>query len=223
LALRAGRRCRFLGAARRCATLYRVKLILASSSPRRAEILREAGFAFDVAPADIDETPRPGERARALVRRLAESKARAVASRVHAGATVETIVLGADTEVVVDGEIFGKPADAAAARRMLEKLSGRSHEVITGVVLLRTRDGALREAVESTQVTFATITPQEIEAYVASGEPLGKAGAYAVQGRGGRFVTRIEGCYFNVVGLPLARVYGLLRDLECGGWTLLLR
>ena len=196
-----------------------MRLILASSSPRRAEILRDAGFAFDVAAADIDETPRPGERAHALVRRLAEAKARAVAARAGSDA----IVLGADTEVVVDGEVFGKPADAADARRMLEKLSGRAHEVITGVALLRTRDGALREAIESTQVTFATITPQEIEAYVASGEPLGKAGAYAVQGLGGRFVTRIEGCYFNVVGLPLARVYALLRDLECGGWTPLSR
>ena len=196
-----------------------MRLILASSSPRRAEILRDAGFAFEVAPADIDETPRPSERAHALVRRLAEAKARAVAAR----AGDDAIVLGADTEVVVDGEVFGKPADAADARRMLEKLSGRAHEVITGVALLRTRDGALLEAIESTQVTFATITPQEIEAYVASGEPLGKAGAYAVQGLGGRFVTRIEGCYFNVVGLPLARVYALLRDLECGGWTPLSR
>ena len=196
-----------------------MRLILASSSPRRAEILRDAGFAFEVAPADIDETPRPSERAHALVRRLAEAKARAVAARAGSDA----IVLGADTEVVVDGEVFGKPADAADARRMLEKLSGRAHEVITGVALLRTRDGALLEAIESTQVTFATITPQEIEAYVASGEPLGKAGAYAVQGLGGRFVTRIEGCYFNVVGLPLARVYALLRDLECGGWTPLSR
>ncbi|HEX9761006.1 MAG TPA: Maf family protein [Candidatus Acidoferrales bacterium] len=196
-----------------------MRLILASSSPRRAEILRDAGFAFEVAPADIDETPRPSERAHALVRRLAEAKARAVAAR----AGDDAIVLGADTEVVVDGDVFGKPADAADARRMLEKLSGRAHEVITGVALLRTRDGALLEAIESTQVTFATITPQEIEAYVASGEPLGKAGAYAVQGLGGRFVTRIEGCYFNVVGLPLARVYALLRDLECGGWTPLSR
>jgi len=196
-----------------------MRLILASSSPRRAEILRDAGFAFEVAPADIDETPRPSERAHALVRRLAEAKARAVAAR----AGDDAIVLGADTEVVVDGDVFGKPADAADARRMLEKLSGRAHEVITGVALLRTRDGALLEAIESTQVTFATITPQEIEAYVASGEPLGKAGAYAVQGLGGRFVTRIEGCYFNVVGLPLARVYALLRDLECGGWAPLSR
>jgi len=192
-----------------------MKLILASASPRRAEVLRNAGIAFEAMATGVDEVPQPNESPEELVRRLAENKARLAAPRV-AGRDGPVIVVGADTEVVLDGAVLGKPASAEDARGMLRRLSGRTHSVITGLAAIRLPDGEARTELETTQVSFAPLTPEEVEDYVASGEPFDKAGAYAIQGRGGRFVTRVEGCYFNVVGLPLARLYRILRDL---GWS----
>jgi septum formation protein len=193
-----------------------MKLILGSSSPRRAEILRDAGLDFEIRPTDVDETPLPGETAAAMVARLAEVKARAVAVQLHSAIQDESgiVVLGADTTVELDGEILGKPENSAHAREMLRKLSGRSHHVLTGAFLLQLSTGANREAVEISTVTFAKLSDEEIDAYIATAEPFGKAGAYGIQGFAGRHIPKIEGCYFNVVGLPLARVYSLLREME---------
>jgi septum formation protein len=189
------------------------KLILASTSPRRAEILRDTGIAFDVCAPHIEEARRPNEAAEKMVARLAEAKARAAAE--SAGEKTPAIIIGADTAVELDGEIFGKPRDAADASEMLSYLSGRTHYVVTGIYVLRLPDSAARSAVETTAVTFARLDQKEIDAYVTSGEPFDKAGGYAIQGRAGRYIPRIEGCYFNVVGLPLARLYTLLGEL---GW-----
>jgi len=175
-------------------------LVLASQSPRRAEILRQAGIRFVVRAAPVDETLHSGETPEDYVRRLAEAKARAVL------AAPDEIVLGADTTVVVDGEILAKPADAIDARRMLTALSGRRHEVITGICLRRGEEQISDHAV--TAVWFAPMSEQEIDEYVASGEPMDKAGAYAVQGAASKFIPRIEGCYYNVMGLPISLVYG---------------
>jgi septum formation protein len=191
-----------------------MKIILASSSPRRAEILRNAGIAFEIRPTQIDETALPGETPHAMVARLAEAKARAAASQMDAD-LVECIIVGADTTVELDAEILGKPRDAGHAREVLAKLSGRTHHVLTGLFLLRLPSRATQTAIENSAVTFAPLSENEIDAYVATGEPLGKAGAYAIQGVAGRYVPRIEGCYFNVVGLPIARLYALLGEL---GW-----
>ncbi len=195
-----------------------MKLILASASPRRAEVLSSAGIPFETFPTDVDESRRPNEPPQELVRRLAEAKARFAAARVPAGAG-RAIVVGADTEVVVDSpagtEVLGKPASTEIARAMLHRLSGRTHGVITGLAAIRLPDEAARIEHETTLVTFAPLTAGEMEDYVSSGEAFDKAGAYAIQGRAGRFVTRVEGCYFNVVGLPLARLYHILREL---GW-----
>jgi len=189
-----------------------MKIILASSSPRRAEILRDAGIPFTVCAAAIDEAPLPHESAHAMVARLAEAKARAAASLVSEG---ECIVIGADTTVELNGEILGKPDDSVHAREMLHRLSGRTHRVLTGIFLLRLPDSATRAVVEISKVTFSPLSEREIATYASSEEPLGKAGGYAIQGLAGRFIPRIEGCYFNVVGLPLARLYAQLQDL---GW-----
>jgi septum formation protein len=183
-----------------------VPVILASASPRRAELLRAAGIPFQVEPAEIDETRLPGETAEIYVRRVAEAKATAVGGRFPARS-----VLAADTTVVVESDVLGKPADGRDAARMLGLLSGRVHEVITAVTLLG-RDGsqpdrALRTEVAATWVTFVPLSEAEIAWYVASGEPADKAGAYAIQGLASRFVSRIEGSYSNVVGLPIERVY----------------
>jgi len=190
------------------------RLILASASPRRAEILRNAGISFRILRTSVDESPRRGESPARLAGRLAREKAIAAARRLRSSA----IILGADTVVVLGRQILGKPSSRSDARRMLRLLSGRSHRVLTAVALLRLAPGARRprilSAVESTRVTFATLSARQITAYVSTGEPMGKAGAYAIQGRAGKFVTRIEGCYFNVVGLPLARVCRLLRRLN---------
>jgi septum formation protein len=183
-----------------------VVLVLASQSPRRAELLRQAGIPFVVRAAAVDETPIAGERPSDYVRRLAEEKARAVES-----APGET-VLGADTTVVIGDQMLGKPADAAEAARMIEALAGRSHEVLTGICL-RTSSASIRD-VAATRVWFAAMTPEEIQSYADSGEPLDKAGGYAIQGLASKFVEKIEGCYFNVVGLPIPLVYRHLR--ECG-------
>jgi septum formation protein len=183
-----------------------VRLLLASQSPRRAELLRAAGFSFDVQPADVDETLRTGEAPEDYVRRVAADKARVVLPAAR-----DRVVLAADTTVVVDHHILAKPDDNQDARRMLRLLSGRGHEVMTGVtVATRARDIT---DLEITRVVFAPLSDEEIEWYVASGEPADKAGAYAVQGLASRFVTRIEGSYSNVVGLPVALVYKLLTDL----------
>jgi septum formation protein len=185
------------------------KLILASASPRRAEILRDAGYTFAIVSSAIDETPIPGEPAEAMVRRLADAKAELVAARSVGPA----IVVAADTAVVIGGQILGKPRSTEDARHMLQSLSGMTHSVITGVSLVRLPDVERRSFVEVTRVQFATLSSEEIEEYLATGEPFDKAGGYAIQGRAGRFIPRIEGCYFNVVGLPLARLARELADL----------
>jgi septum formation protein len=188
-----------------------MRLILASSSPRRAEILRQAQIPFDVVAPHVDEAAHDGEGPVEMVRRLAEAKARAAASQIRDPA----IVVGADTTVVLEGKVYAKPESAEHAAQMFRHYSGRTHEVLTGVAVLRLPDGLLCVEHETTRVTFAAMSEIEIADYIASGEPFDKAGAYAIQGRGGRYVTRIEGCYFNVMGLPLARLYEILREM---GW-----
>ncbi len=190
-----------------------MKLILASASPRRAEILRVAGFTFATLPAAIDETPIQGETAQDLVQRLGETKAELVAARSLGPA----IVIGADTEVVLDGHVFGKPKSTGDARRMLERLSGKIHLVITGVALIRLPDSERRTFVETTRVQFASLSAEDITRYLATGEHHDKAGAYAIQGHAGRYIPRIEGCFFNVVGLPLARLQSALAELGYSG------
>jgi septum formation protein len=193
-------------------------LILASSSPRRAELLRAAGIDFTVRAADVDEAIRPNEPPLDYVARLSREKARAV---FH-GAGADVLALGADTTVVINGEILGKPADAEDAGRMLRALSGQWHEVLTGVTLARA-DRTL-SAVSSTRVKFAELSDAEIEWYISTGEPMDKAGAYAIQGRASLFIERIEGSYSNVVGLPMRLTYQLamemgvelLRIADCG-------
>jgi septum formation protein len=192
-----------------------LKLVLASESPRRAEILRNAGFRFEVRAANADETLLPNEAAEDYVRRLALAKAQ-IASRLLPQNGEPSIVIAADTTVVVDHEILGKPADESDARRMLRLLSGRAHEVLTGVALLRTPRKTELAGVERTRVFFVSLGEPEIDDYVATREPFGKAGAYGIQGVGGRFVSRLEGDYFNVMGLPLSKVWQMLRSL---GWT----
>lgn len=189
-----------------------MKLILASASPRRAEILRNAGIAFTVMSSAVDETPFPDESPQDHVRRLAEAKAELVAAR----AVGPAIVIGADTVVAFDGHIIGKPRSTEDARRILEQLSGHNHSVLTGVTLIRLPDAERRSFVETTNVQFSLMSREEILRYLASSEPHDKAGAYAIQGIAGRYIPRIEGCYFNVVGLPLAHVAQELFDL---GWS----
>jgi septum formation protein len=189
-----------------------MKLILASGSHRRAEILQSACLPFNVMSSAVDETPIPGEPAQEMVRRLAATKAELAAAR----AVGPAIVIAADTVVVLDGAIYGKPRTTEDARQMLEKLAGRMHTVITGVALIRLPDVERREFFETTHVQFGALDYEEITRYLASGEPFDKAGAYAIQGRAGRYILRIEGCYYNVVGLPLARLCAALADL---GWT----
>jgi nucleoside triphosphate pyrophosphatase len=202
-------------------------LVLASASPRRQDLLQSAGISFVVQPADVDETPLPKESARECAERLAKEKAMAVWQQ-----RPEDLVLGADTVVVVDDVILGKPADGEDAARMLHMLSGRVHQVITGVCFAGARgqragtrgqgqgvrqtnlieDAETRTSSETTLVTMSTISDQEIRDYVATGEPMDKAGAYAIQGIASRWVPRIEGDYSNVVGLPVALVYRMLRE-----------
>ena len=189
-----------------------MKLILASASPRRAEILRDAGVPFAVLSSAVDETPYPGESPQDHVQRLAHAKAELVAAR----AVGPAIVIAADTVVALDGRILGKPRSTDDARHMLEQLSGRTHTVLTGVALIRLPDAERRAFVESTLVHFAPLEENDIVQYLATDEPYDKAGAYAIQGRAGKFIPRIEGCYFNVVGLPLARLVQTLREL---GWS----
>ncbi len=183
-----------------------MRLLLASRSPRRARLLREAGYAIDVVPADVDETRFDGEEPRRYVSRVAAGKASAVAPRAGG-----RIVVAADTVVLIDGLVLGKPADRRDAESMLGRLSGRTHEVLTGVVVAH--GGNVLDAVEVTRVTFAALDTARIARYVATGEPDDKAGAYAVQGIGSRFVERIEGSWTNVVGLPVALVDRFVREL----------
>ncbi len=180
------------------------KLVLASASPRRAELLRNAGIEFVVRPADIPEQRQDSEPPGPYAMRLAQQKARAVAAR-EPGA----FVLGADTIVCADEHVLEKPTDAADAARMLRLLSGHTHQVTTAVCLVG--PGGEETAAETTEVVMSAISDEEIRAYVATGEPMDKAGAYAIQGHASRWVTRIDGCYFNVVGLPVPLVYRMLR------------
>ena len=184
-------------------------LVLASSSPRRAEILRAVGWPFESQAAGVDETRHEGEEPEEFVLRLAREKAEAVARTRLFG-----LVLGADTTVVVDGQILEKPRDAEDARRMLRLLGERWHEVLTGVALVRAESGRVVTGVERTRVQFAATTDEEIEWHVETGDVLDKAGAYAVQGRAALFIRRIEGDYWNVVGLPVRLVYELARAFE---------
>lgn len=211
-------------------------LVLASASPRRQELLRNAGISFTVQPADLDETPLAGELPRECAERLAREKALAVWQM-----RPQDVVLGADTIVVIGETILGKPIDADDAARMLRLLSGRVHRVITGVCLvgtvasgqwpvaseaapgaasqpkfkiLRTGNRELRTASETTLVTMSKLCDDEIRDYVATGEPMDKAGAYAIQGIASRWIPRIEGDYSNVVGLPVALVYRMMRERE---------
>lgn len=183
-----------------------MRVLLASASPRRAELLRAAGFEFDVQPANADESVHPGETPDSYVRRVAEAKARAVLPFAD-----NRVVLAADTTVVVDSHMLAKPENDADAARMLRLLSGRRHEVLTGVTLATPKRMLTR--VDTTIVEFAALSDEDIAWYVASGEPIDKAGAYGVQGLASRFVTRIEGSYSNVVGLPVALVSTLLTEL----------
>lgn len=197
-----------------------VRFILASASPRRAEILANVGWRFTVRVADVDETRHADEAPRAYVERLAGDKARAIADKIDEDAGKRAkdgrvlFVLGADTIVVLDGEVMGKPSDLTEAKTMLRRLSGRTHEVITGVALVNVGSGALRVTHERTGVRFADLSDAEIESYVATGEPMDKAGAYAAQGRGSLFIEGIEGDYWNVVGLPVRIVYRLVSDMQ---------
>ena len=184
------------------------KLILASASPRRAELLRNAGIAFTAQATRIPERRRQGESPRKFAERLAREKARAIFAPRRRG-----LVLGADTIVVVRGKALGKPRDRRDARRMLRLLSGRSHQVTTAICLAGPGFEDTRS--ETTRVTMRKLSEREIRGYVASREPMDKAGAYAIQGIASRWVSRIEGCYFNVVGLPVPLVYRMLRAHHC--------
>ena len=179
------------------------KLVLASSSPRRTELLNRAGWPHEVIVAGVDESVRPKEDPATYVQRLARSKAEAVAVRLEEG-----VVLGADTTVVIANQILGQPRDDADARRMLNLLNGKWHDVLTGVALVRV-GGETRVAHETTRVRFAEMSESEIDWYIASGEPVGKAGAYGIQGRASLFIEEIEGDYFNIMGLPIRLVYEL--------------
>ncbi len=192
-------------------------LLLASASPRRRDLLVQAGFSFRVESIPVVEDRQPGEDPTHLAQRLAREKAQAVfharGAEIESSASGESLlVLGADTIVVCDGEVLGKPAGDTDAMRMLQLLSGRTHQVITGVCVISA--AGMEVASESTWVTMLTLSEQEIRTYVATGEPSGKAGAYAIQGRAGRWIPRISGCYFNVVGLPLALVSTIIEAAE---------
>lgn len=190
-----------------------IPLVLASNSPRRRELLRQIGLSFSVDPADVDETMLPGEKPGEFAVRVAVDKA-----RVAAGRAGQAVIVAADTIVVVDDEVLGKPVDRDDAVRMLSRLSGRDHRVITGLAIIDAQNGRVASASAVTQVWFRTLAAHEIAAYVASGEPLDKAGAYGIQEKGALFVERIDGCYFNVVGLPLALLGSMLQSFDVRLW-----
>jgi len=186
-----------------------MRLILASNSPRRRELLRHAGLEFEVCPSNAQEIRREGESPEDFSRRVACEKALDVAKRFPPG----TIVLGADTIVVAEGQILGKPSSPEEARQFLRLLSGATHRVITGICVARSPHEAVAVEHEVTLVTFRRLNEDEIIEYVLSGEPMDKAGGYGIQGLASKFITRIEGCYFNVVGLPVARLWTILKPL----------
>jgi len=185
------------------------RLILASASPRRRELLAQAGYAFAVEAADVNESEHEDENSAEYVLRLAEEKAQAVFAR-HVTEAEPLVVLGADTTVVCDGEILAKPKDGADAKRMLRRLSGRTHEVLTGVAIATSV--GLVSGVETTSVTFSAIPETDLDFYCATNEPMDKAGAYGIQGYAARWIPRIDGDYYNVMGLPIARVVRLIED-----------
>jgi len=187
-----------------------MRLILASASPRRRDLLRSAGIDFEVRPSQIVEEIQPGELPEEFARRAAREKATQVGASMPPG----VLVLGADTVVVIDGQTLGKPSDPRDATRMLHLLSGQTHQVHTGICLVRAPDAIEALKHETTLVTFRDLDEEEIRQYVESGEPGDKAGAYAIQGLASKFVTRISGCYSNVVGLPVALVYEILKKAE---------
>jgi septum formation protein len=191
-----------------------MKLILASSSPRRAEVLRNAGFVFQARAADVDETRLPHEAPEDYVRRVAQAKAQTIAQQARA-AGEHAIVIAADTTVLAEGQILGKPKHAEDARRMLRLFSGKTHQVLTALCVINIPTDKESVHVEKTRVEFLKMSEEEIENYIRSGEPFDKAGAYGIQGIAGRFATRIEGCYFNVLGLPLSRLWTTLQEF---GW-----
>lgn len=184
------------------------KLILASASPRRQQLLGQLGLPFTVVVADIDERPHPAEAPLPYVKRMALTKAQQIAQR-HP----EAFVLGADTIVTIDAEILGKPRDIAHARHMLQRLSGQEHSVVTGLALLQHSTQRTLCDTVSTRVRFRVLTPDDIATYLATEEPFDKAGAYAIQGGGEAFVATVDGCYTNVVGLPVQRTAALLQDV----------
>ena len=184
-------------------------VILASNSPRRKDLLRQIGVDFSIDPADVDESVLPNESPEGYAVRVALEKARVAAARAGAG-----IVIAADTIVVLNDEILGKPVNAEDAERMLTLLSGKAHSVITGLAVMDAATGRALTRTSLTRVWFHSLSQQEIASYVATGEPLDKAGAYGIQERGAVFVERVDGCYFNVVGLPLSLLMGLLRDMD---------
>jgi septum formation protein len=186
------------------------KIVLASASPRRAELLRQVGLEFEVMVSEVEETLTPGLEPAAQVELFALRKANAVAATLDRG-----IVIGADTVVVQGGRVLGKPVDAQEAVEMLQLLQGKGHEVYTGVALVDARSSVKLVEHVMTRVFFNAMSEETIRRYVATGEPLDKAGAYAVQGRAALFINRLEGCYYNVVGLPLARLATMLKKLEC--------
>jgi septum formation protein len=186
-----------------------MKLVLASASPRRKELLSTAGYEFEVRPVDIDESPLAGESPPDYVERLAEAKARAAWREGE-------VALGADTIVTVDGQLLAKPMDEAEARAMLAKLAGRTHEVLTGFCFFNGK--VARPGVDLTHVSFLPLSEKEIDDYVATGEPMDKAGAYGIQGAASKFIYRVKGCYFNVVGLPVSRIYAFLRSASDHGF-----
>lgn len=183
-----------------------VRVVLASASPRRRELLNLIGIAHEVVPADVDESLLPGEAPARYVERVARDKATAVAAK-HA----HVLVIAADTTVVLDGDVLAKPADAADAKRMIGRLAARTHDVYTGIAVAR--DGQIESAVERVAVTFRALTAEEIDAYVATGEPLDKAGAYGIQGYGATIVERVDGDYFSVMGLGLRRLVELMQRM----------
>src|SRR3977135_936672 len=199
------------GAGYRPSILELPRIILASGSPRRAEILKTVNWPFEVVSPDIDETRYANEDALTYVQRLALAKAEAVAQRVTG-----SLIVAADTTVVIGEQILEKPSDQNDARRMLRQLSGQWHQVITGVALIDTAASESHVACETTEVKFATMSPDEIEWYVSSGEPMDKAGAYAIQGLGARFVEGIRGDFFNVMGLPVRLLYEMVQESSDG-------
>lgn len=185
------------------------KLILASASPRRRQLLEQIGLVFEVIPSEVNEQEIIYHDPLANVQAIALRKARDVASKIGEG-----IVIGADTQILVNGEILGKPIDKADALRMLSRLSGKTHQVVTGVAILDVETEFTETWVETTLVTFRKLTIDEISAYLDTGEHIGKAGAYGIQGKAAAFVERIEGCYFNVVGLPLSKLVQKIRRMQ---------